>query len=180
MTRVREPEKVKLVVSLFTVDRELFLPVLKVFEGRFGAIDFLSEPLDFDSTDYYDREFGEGGKTRRVVSFQEHIETGDLSEIKVFSNGVEEEFLRDGRRRINIDPGYITLERFVLASCKNFSHRVHVGGGVYADLTLVFRRGAFRALDWTYPDYSDSAMIEILTEIRRRYAFKIQRGLRIG
>ncbi len=178
--RVRPPEKVKLVVSIFSVDAGLFLPVLKGLEERFGPVDFLCEPLKFDLTDYYNREFGEGVKTRRVASFEELINTGDLPEIKVLSNGLEEGYLKEGRRRINIDPGYITLERFVLASCKNFAHRVHIGGGVYADLTLVFREGAFRALEWTYPDYRQGAMVDILTEIRRRYAFKIKRGLKFG
>ncbi|MFQ5442171.1 MAG: DUF4416 family protein [Thermodesulfobacteriota bacterium] len=178
--RVRTPEKVKLVVSIFSVDDGLFLPVLKGLEERFGPVDFLSEPLKFDLTDYYNKEFGEGAKTRKVASFQELINTGDMPEIKVFSNGLEENYLKEGGRRINIDPGYITLERFVLASCKNFSHRVHIGGGVYADLTLVFREGSFRALDWTYPDYLEGAMVGVLMEIRRRYAFKIKRGLKLG
>ena len=75
-----------------------------------------------------------------------------------------------GRRRVNLDPGYLLLERFVLASGKNFTHRIYIGQGIYADLTLMFQKGAFRTLPWTYPDYAARDMQSFLTQVRRKYA----------
>jgi hypothetical protein len=74
----------------------------------------------------------------------------------------------------------VALEKFVLASCKNFSHRIYLGSGVWADLTLIYRAGGFMALEWTYPDYKGAAMTTLIEQIRNRYAFVLGRGLKIG
>ena len=75
---------------------------------------------------------------------------------------------------MNIDPGYLLLERFVLATGKNFTHRIYLGGGIYADLTLIYTRGDFQALPWTYPDYADPRMIRHLNQIRHRYTIDLK------
>lgn len=177
--RPRQPDKVKLVVSLFTGERSLFGEALEKLQNRFGRIDFLSELLDFSSTDYYAQEFG-GGLKRRVASFEPLMELEDLPAVKAITNGLEAEYLKGGRRLINIDPGYIALEKFVLASCKNFSHRIYIGGGVHADLTMIYRGRAFASLPWTYPDYDEAGMKSILKQIRRRYALHLGKGLKNG
>ena len=79
-----------------------------------------------------------------------------------------------GRRRVNIDPGLLLRERFVLATGKNFTHRVYLGQGIYADLTLIYRRDAFQALPWTYPDYTDARLQAFLLRARS----KLQRDLK--
>jgi hypothetical protein len=79
-----------------------------------------------------------------------------------------------GRRTANIDPGYLLLERLVLATGKNYSHRIYIGRGIYADLTLIYRDGAYRALPWTYPDYAGEPLRRFLTAVRRKYAFDIR------
>lgn len=169
-------EPVKLVISVFSPEPELIETVLGELRGRFGNIDLLSEPLEFDSTRYYEDEFG-SGLVRRVASFEDLIEPVELPGIKLETNGLEETYVGPGgKRRVNIDPGYLTLERLVLASCKNFSHRVCLGEGVYADLTLVYRRGEYRTLEWTYPDYGGPRMRGLFKEIRAIYAKKIGRG----
>lgn len=177
--RPGKPDPVKLVVSVFTGSAELFTPVFKKLEERFGAIDLLSEPLPFTTTDYYREEFGEG-LTRKVASFEGLISAGELSSIKLFTNGVEDSYRAGDRRMVNIDPGYMALEKFVLASCKNFSHRIFLKDGVWADLTLMYVGDGFVALPWTYPDYRQEAMTGILKEIRKRYALVLGRGLRLG
>lgn len=167
MTAPKEPDAVKLVVSVFTADERLFPGVLKRLEERFGEIDALSEPFAL-ATDYYRGEIG-FPLTRKVLSFSRRVSPGDLSSIKLLTNAMECEFAEAGVRRVNIDPGYIALEKLVLASCKNFSHRVYVGGGVYAEVTLMYERGkGFRTLEWTYPDYAAPEMLSILNEIRKR------------
>ena len=80
----------------------------------------------------------------------------------------------DGRRTVNIDPGYICLERLVLATGKNYTHRIYLSRGIYADLTLVFHRQSFRTLPWTYPDYADPSAVEVFNALRERYKAQLR------
>lgn len=176
MEEKAEPEKVTLVVSIFTGDPSLFAGTLKTLEERFGPIDFLSEAIDFNGTGYYKEEFGAGLK-RKLVSFEALIPADGLPAIKTFTDGLEKTLAdSNGKRRVNIDPGILTLERFVLATRKNFTHRICIGSNVYADLTLIYSKNNWRALEWTYPDYKTERIMNILTGIRTRYAHKIGRG----
>lgn len=169
MSRPKEPDLVKLIISFITGDVGIVKPVLKNMEDRFGNMDFLSERLDFNHTDYYKDEMGEG-LFRMLASFERLIKPESLPDIKLFSNGVEDEYLKkDGKRKINIDPGYVSMEKMVLATCKNFSHRIYLRNGVYADLTLMYRQGGFKAIEWTFPDYAEYDMRQYLNEIRNRY-----------
>ena len=86
------------------------------------------------------------------------------------TNQIEQTFAQGARRRINIDPGYLLMERFVLATGKNFSHRIYIGDGIYADLTLMYQKGSFQTLPWTYPDYAAPEMHAFLMQVRRHYA----------
>ncbi|MEK6531573.1 MAG: DUF4416 family protein [Deltaproteobacteria bacterium] len=165
----------KLVVSLFTCEKPLFLDALKWLEEEFGPLDFLSELLAFDYTDYYKDEFG-GGLKRKVASFENPVLPEGLADIKTFTNSLEEGFKNGPKRRINIDPGILTNHNFILATRKDFSHRVCLSQGVYADLTLIYSGGGFKDLEWTYPDYRDSRMKSILLEIRKRHVFKLKAG----
>ncbi len=175
--RPKEPDKVKLFISLFTAERALFSEALRRLEKRFGPLDVLSGPLEFKSTDYYEEEFGQG-LARKAVSFEELVCADELAEIKLFTNAIEDEFLSFGKkRRVNIDPGVLSLERLVLASCKNFAHRVYLGSGVFAELTLIYMRSGWKPLEWTYPDYKDERMRQILTRMRMRYAFRMGKRL---
>jgi len=179
--RPKKALDVKLVVSLIAADEALFMRAIEALSRRFGRMDFLSEIIPFDQTDYYEGEFG-GGLKRRFVSFESLCAPdGDgLAEIKLFTNGVEDEFLGPGgKRRINIDPGVVSLERFVLASCKNFTHRIYLRDGVWADLTLIYTAGEFKDLPWTYPDYKADVMKSWLRQIRARYAREAHPRLRL-
>lgn len=171
------PQAVKPVVSIFTGDSSLFKEALSGCIKRLGPVDILSPILPFDHTDYYEKEFGKGLK-RRLVSFERLIRPDELADVKIFTNGLERSDLPagDGKRRVNIDPGCMALEKFVLASCKNFSHRIYIGRGVYAELTLMYEGSAFVSLPWTYPDYKDERMQAVLRMIRKRCAFDIARA----
>jgi hypothetical protein len=169
-------EPVKLVVSVFSSEPDLVTAIIEELEKSFGKIDLLSEPIDFNLTDYYEDEFGKG-LIRRIASFENLIDPSELAEIKLKTNALEDRYLgSDGKRRVNIDPGYLTLERLVLASCKNFTHRIHLAKGVYGDLTLIYRGGEYRPLEWTYPDYCGGHIRGLFKKIRTRYAEKIGRG----
>lgn len=173
----REHDPVKLVVSVFTGDQGLFKKVFERLTERFGPIDYLTGLMGFSHTDYYEKEFGPGLK-RKVASFEALRDIGELAEIKKITNGVEGDFLSGGNRLVNIDPGYMTLDKLALASCKDFSHRIYLGGGVYGEVTLMWSRtGGFTDLPWTYPDYKKIEMKTALEDIRGRYAFRLGKGL---
>lgn len=170
MSTPRPPKPARLVIGVLTADKRLMPPVAKTLSERFGPVELMSAWMPFEYTEYYTAEMG-APLHRRVFSFKKLIRQADLAAVKVFTNALEREYLADdGGRRVNIDPGYMALERFVLATGKNFTHRIYIGGGIYADLTLIYAKGRFQRLPWTYPDYADRPMITLLEQIRRRYA----------
>lgn len=138
---------------------------------HFGPLDFLSQPEPFSYTTYYEKEMGKGIQ-RQVASFLNLVSQESLSEIKHITNGIESRVSVDGKRRVNIDPGILSEERFVLATGKNYTHRIYLGKGIYADLTLIFQKGAYRALPWTYPDYRNPGLLHYLKVIRRKLQFQ--------
>jgi hypothetical protein len=169
MSIPQRPEPAKLVVGVFLKDRDLFQGIVRQLAAAFGALDLVSPWLVFDCTTYYEREMG-APLWRRMLAFQSLIEQDRLVEIKLATNAMEQACMVGGRRQANIDPGYLLLERFVLATGKNYSHRIYLGRGIYADLTLIYRQGAFRPLPWTYPDYGGQAVGRFLQAVRRKYA----------
>ena len=163
MSKPIEPVLTKLIVSLITSNKDVIKTVLRKLEDKFGAIDFLTEAIDFNHTDYYKKEMGEG-LFRKLASFERLIKPDELAIIKIFTNSLEDEHLTiDGKRIINIDPGYIAMEKMVLATCKNFSHRICLQNGVYADLIFIYKNGGFQSLEWTFPDYAKNTMKEIFS-----------------
>jgi hypothetical protein len=168
MSRPEEPVPAKLVVGVFLKRRSLLEAVATVLMERFGPLDLVSPWFDFDFTSYYRAEFGEP-LFRRMLAFRDPVAQARLAAVKVTTNAIEAHFSRDSHRQVNIDPGYLVRERFVLATGKNFTHRIYLDGGIYADLTLVYQKGAFQALPWTYPDYTQPEMLAYLHRVRRKY-----------
>lgn len=174
MSIQHEPVPVRLILSMITSDNRYFKLVIKAAEGLWGRIDFLSEKLSFNHTAYYEEEMG-GGLSRKICSFEKMISPERLPSIKLQCSSFETMFLdQHGKRRVNIDPGYMAREKVVLATFKNFSHRIYLEKGVYGDLVLIYRDKDFRALDWTFPDYSSQEMLNVLNVIRDRYVMKLK------
>ncbi len=176
MSRLHKSDRVKLISSLFSPEKSVIDMVIAQMAEIYGPIDWSSPEMFFDRTKYYAKEMG-WPLHRRFVSFEELIPPEALVEVKLKTNEIENEYLAGGNRRINIDPGYMSLERLILATGKNYIHRVYLTKGVYADLTLIFKRGGFRPLEWTYRDYSDPEMIECFNELRKNYMEKL-RGIK--
>ncbi len=168
MSQPSPPKPAKLVIGLFTSEKSLCVPVVTELEKQFGPVDYVSKWLKFDYTDYYTAEMG-GPLFRRVLGFNRLIEQDRLAHIKSRTNELEQKWSRDGRRLINIDPGYLLSSRFVLATGKNFAHRIYIGRSIYADLSLLYADGKFQTLPWTYPDYADRGMQAVLEQIRNKY-----------
>jgi hypothetical protein len=169
MSKPQEPKPAKLVIGLFMQDRALFEPLAAELASEFGCLDMVSPWMPFNYTTYYQQEMGTP-LFRRLLAFKPLIEQLQLAAVKLTTNRLEDQYTRSGRRRVNIDPGYLLYERFVLASGKNFSHRIYIGHRIYADLTLIYQGGAFEKLPWTYPDYADRPILSFLEQVRDKYA----------
>ncbi|MFH0845010.1 MAG: DUF4416 family protein [Pseudomonadota bacterium] len=174
MSSPREAEDVRLISSLFSPRQDLIEKGIHEMEGLFGPTDRVSPELLFDRTRYYEKEMG-WPLYRRFISFRNLVRAGDIVDIKLATNALENQYRRDDRRMINIDPGYVSLERLVLVTGKNYTHRIYLSKGIYGDLTLIFKKGGFIPLQWTYRDYADPVIISYFNEIRERYKRDLRR-----
>lgn len=168
MSHPRESEKVKLISSIFSSEESLIDQVISRMVKAFGPTDWVSELVPFDRTRYYEKEMG-WPLCRRFIAFEKLIQPDHLVRIKHDTNGLEQRYKHTGRRSVNIDPGYVSLERLILATGKNYTHRIYLSHGIYADLALVYQKGCFRPLAWTYKDYADTKVIQWFNELRHRY-----------
>jgi len=146
-------------------------------EASFGNIILEAGPVPFTWTSYYEREMGKG-LLRSFFAFETLMAQDSLADMKHQAMALEEKWMVNGSRMVNIDPGILTAERLVLATTKNFTHRIYLGKGIFGDLTLIYQKGGFSFLDWTYPDYRSEIAIDFLTRARRLYLdlIKTQRG----
>lgn len=134
-----------------------------------GIIEDRSETFAFDFTTYYQKEMGDGLQ-KFWISFRDLREPGFLSKIKRLTNELEASFAVDNyRRRVNLDPGYVTAAKLVLASTKDFAHRLSIGRQIYGDVQLRFIRGEFRPSEWTYPDYQTEMGLQFFARVRERF-----------
>jgi hypothetical protein len=173
MSIPREPKSAKLVISVFMHDKPLLLEAARSLSKSFGSVDVVSPWFPFDQTDYYAPEMG-APLFRRLIGFDTLIQQDTLADIKCLTNNLEGQFSKKGKRLINIDPGYMVPERFVLATGKNYAHRVYLRAGIYADLTLIYRKGRFCPLDWTYRDYAGEPIVSFLRAIRDKYMHQLR------
>ena len=174
---------VKLFCGMLAADPDVMLRAGNALTRLYGDLDWESDLMAFDFTDYYEDEMGTGLQ-RKFVSFATLIDPGKLAEVKIRTNGLEQELARDAggrrRRRINLDPGYVDASRLVLATTKNVAHRIYLGQGIYAEVTLTFRKNGCAYFDWTYPDYRSDRYADCLREIRRRYQDQVSRSAEPG
>ncbi|RJP23327.1 MAG: DUF4416 family protein [Candidatus Omnitrophota bacterium] len=166
MGTIAPPDPVKSIFGVLYREREIWEQAMKRIETHFGPIDFISEEFPFVETDYYDDEMGKE-LTRRYLSLETLMPPDQLTHRKQLSNLWEEQFAQDGKRRINLDPGYLTPASLILASTKNFFQRVYIGRGIYAEVTMHYARGDFHKLLWTYPDYYNHK--DVFQQIRVRF-----------
>ena len=164
---------VNLIIGLLSNDPALFPKVEAALERAFGKIDLRSEAEDFTHTDYYTAEMGEGLK-RKFLSFKKLFRLENIYKVKITTNRIEQRFARAGRRTVNIDPGYIDHSKLVLFSTKDYSHRIYLRKGIFAEVTLFYKDRRFDAWPWTYPDYKTKSYIAVFDAIRERYRQKMK------
>lgn len=184
MGEIRRPNPVLLIIAAFAAKEESLVWGRKRAEAEFGPIWRESPTFFFNEfTHYYDREMGPV-LPKRFWAFENLIDMGRLAEIKVRTNGWEEERARDPaarmtvsaeaadssatsfRRPLNLDPGYIDLGKLILASTKDHRHRIYLRDGIFAETTLYFTQKEWRTLPWTYPDYQSEGYQRFFSECR--------------
>jgi len=173
MGKIYKASPVKLFLSLFSQQTKIFPLIEKSLSNKFGPIDFSSDIFDFIHTDYYEKEFGSNLK-RKFISFKKLFTPDILWQAKLFTNKLEERFTKDSKRQINLDPGYMTQASLVLASTKNFSHRIYVNKGIYEEITLLYQNKSFKSLPWTYPDYQSPEYLDIFVRIRDTFSAQLK------
>lgn len=163
-----------MIVGMLSIQEDLFAPAEEKMQALWGPIEYKSDVMPFAYTDYYTKEMG-APLRRKFVSFTRYIDPGALAEIKHQSNALEEEIAQtEAARRlhvarpINLDPGYVEPSKLVLATTKNYSHRIYIGKSMYAESTLQYHKGAWRSWPFTYPDYAGGAYNEFLSRVRER------------
>jgi hypothetical protein len=138
-------------------------------ESVCGPVALASPAFEFTETDYYRSTMGDGLKKQFFV-FEQLIDPARLIELKLQTNAWENEYAALGMhaepRPLNLDPGYITLAKLVLASTKDHSHRLYLERGIYAEITLSFRAGDWQPAEWTYPDYRRADFQQFFTQCR--------------
>ena len=174
MSRLQEPSAVRLFMGLIYKPDSSIADLIEMLEEKLGAFIFESEVSQFNHSSYYANEMGEG-LLRKILTFEKLIRRTEIVEIKTFTNNMEEVFSYEGKRTINIDPGYIAQEHLILATGKGYSHRPYLGSGVYADLTLVYINNEYRTLKWTYPDYGREEMRVLFKDLRNQYVNQLKK-----
>ena len=177
MGEIRTPAKVKVIVGILAKDPESVEAVRGTLREKFGEEDLNLPPFPFTFTNYYREEIGDA-PVRAFFSYQKLVNRETIVDIKLWSNDVELEIAErngtPGLRPVNLDPGYMSLGQFFLATTKDQRQRVYMQRGIYVEPTLYFQDGHFHAFEWTYRDYQSEKYIQYLEQVRARLARQIK------
>ncbi len=174
-------ENVKLFCGILYRDEDVLSAVVKRLVQEFkNGVDISAGPFRFDFTNYYRGEMGDSLK-RYFVSFKKPVSPENSYNWKIISNSIEKEFYGSGQfpRRVNLDPGYLNLSRVVLFSAKDFYHRIYLGKGIFAEVTLYYEKNSFVFLPWTYPDYKSKEYLDFFHRVRGIYKEQIKKRYEI-
>lgn len=173
MSELLKPVPANLTVAVMFTSEDELADIRKQLEVLYGQIDNISEVFNFSEiSPYYDPEMG-NGINKVIYSFEKPVERDFLVTVKINCDRIEKEFSLNGKRTVNLDPGLISLENFILSTGKNYSHRIYLGQGVYGEVTLMFgKKGEIKELPWTYRDYLYPPAKNFLLATRELYRKK--------
>jgi hypothetical protein len=173
MGKTKEYIPEKLIIGILTVEMKLPESLIQRVVDKFGDIERIDGPYPFDYTKYYNDEMGENIQ-KFFLTFDQLVSPDQLAEIKELTNLIEEEWSRGDKRSLNLDPGFLSETRFILATTKDRGHRVPLKNGIYAEVTLIYMHKEFQTLPWTYADFCDLKYRTLLKEIRKSYLQQIK------
>jgi hypothetical protein len=165
MGKIKPPEPALLFIGMLYSNPEIFVQAKESLKKNFGDSLLVSPPMPWDYSSYYQGELG-SPVTRRFIFFRDLIDPGNLADIKILTNKIEDSFSVTAKRPINLDPGYLTLAKVVLASTKNYAHRLYLGKGIYGEVTLLYHNGKFKPHLFTYRDYQEKDCIGVFLNAR--------------
>jgi hypothetical protein len=172
MGQIRKLSDVKLFTAIMYRRDADPQTALEPMISAYGDIDATSTygPVEFSWSHYYKEEMGDN-LLKYYAFFKTPIDRSRLPSVKNHTNAIERQFMRGGKRTVNIDPGYLTVDKLVLASTKDFFHRLYLGDGIFGEATLHYRKtgrksGGFRFFSWTYPDYQEPEFLKFLETAR--------------
>jgi hypothetical protein len=171
MAQIKPPTPVKLFVGVLTSIPSLLPEIEEQLSVLFGPIDSRSDLFLFDQTHYYDEEMG-SPIHRLFFSFAALIDPSEIAGIKIKTNDLESAIASGqsgAKRPVNLDPGYIEQSKVVLASTKNFFHRILLSAGIYAEVTLHYQEGKWQNFPWTFPDYKSDNYRSFFSSLRVLY-----------
>ena len=165
MADIKQPQPVLPIIGVIFAP-DLTTDVLPELSADIGNVILKSAEMPFTHTNYYDQEMG-GNLTRQWYAFSKLVLPDVLVGLKHNTNVIEKKYLNArGGRSVNIDPGLLSLSSLVLASTKNYAHRIYLGQGIYAEVTLIYKEQKFNPLKWTYPDYQETSALEFFHQAR--------------
>jgi hypothetical protein len=168
MLNLEFPKQVKPIFGFIYNSEKNYSKAKTILTKKYGKIDFESKRIDFNYTNYY---FPEMGKPlfRRFISFLKLKDPSQFIKVKLFSLKIEKKFSKANHRTVNIDPGYLHQAKLVLTTTKDFFHRLYLGKGIYAEVTLFYKDGRLQHLPTTFPDYRTDDYKKIFWQIRNIY-----------
>ena len=171
MWEVQEVQPVKLIVGILVCDESALAVSRHFLLDTYSVADLVSEVWPFDMTEYYVNEAGPN-MVRQFMAFENLIDPGRLAAIKHETNKMEQELAKrldtPYPRPINFDPGFIEPSKLVLASTKNFAHRIYIGDHMYAEVTMTYNKGTWETFPFTFPDYKSGRYNAYLNEVRQK------------
>jgi len=176
MTQAKPFTSAKLICGMISGREDAFRMGEERLIERFGPIDLKSPLFPFAGTDYYEKEMGPALK-RGFLSFERLVPPDGLSAIKLQTNALEGEVRAAAAadcRVLNLDPGILTSSALIMATTKNFAHRVPLSGGIYAHLELLFVKTGVKTLEWTYPDFRSGHYWRFFLDVRKSYLDRIR------
>jgi hypothetical protein len=171
MGQIRAAQPVKLFIGMLFTSELVAQKARFSLQEKFGTVDKESPLWPFKFTDYYNLEMGTP-LLRKFIAFQSLIDPNNLKEVKLYTNDLETQLSQKyspPTRPINLDPGYLSLSKVILATAKDYTHRIYLGDGIYAEVTLHYQHKTFCPWDWTYPDYATDNYIDFFAELREIY-----------
>lgn len=170
MGSLHEFEEEKLIIGVIYNDPSVYDEVIRILTEKFGPIEDESERFSFsrEFSTYYDSELG-GEGMRVILSFRDTVNPERQAAIKTFTNELELRYSDEAGRKINLDPGFISHGRLLLATTKPTGFRIPLSDGIYTELTLFYARGSWQKLPWTYRDYQSERVQRFLTRVRNKY-----------
>lgn len=182
MADARDPEPVIFFTSVISRYASARAWAIDRLAERFGVILCRTEPMPFVASGYYRAEMGDDLQ-KVIVAFAEPVDPVGLADWKLWTNQLEAEFAAQCRqgiwlsetgepipqpRPLNLDSGYVTQAKFVLATTKDRDHRIYLRDGIFAEVTLSYTRKEWKDHRWTYPDYRTGEVARFAETCRLR------------